>query len=176
MSRQPTRELAPTAVAAGTWSVVPSASTASFAVRDKLVTTVRGRFPIVSGTVVTAAGGKVVRAVIELDVAGVSSGNGHRDADLLKPRFLSAASHPTIVVEGEESEPADPGWTLRARLSARGASCPVTVAVTPTLIEEERVRVHVSGRLDRTGLGMRVPTFVIGRYVDLEVDALFERS
>ena len=176
MSRQFAQDLAPAAVAAGTWTIVVPASTATFTVRDKLVSTVHGSLPITSGTVVTEAGGRVVRAIIELHVAGVATGNTHRDRDLHKPRFLDAAAHPTIIVEAGQTEPQDAGWTAEARLSARGASCPLTLEVTPTSVEGERVRVRVTGRLDRTGLGMRVPTFIVGRFVELDVDVLFERT
>jgi hypothetical protein len=34
----------------------------------------------------------------------------------------------------------------------------------------EGVRVHVHGRFDRTGMRMRVPRFVIGRFIDVDVD------
>ena len=35
---------------------------------------------------------------------------------------------------------------------------------------------QVTGRLDRSGLGIRVPTFIVGRYIDVEVRALFQHA
>lgn len=170
MSSQAEQALRPAEVPAGTWIVDGPASSAQFTVRDKLVTTVRGSFPVAGGTVVTDAGGHVVGARLELAAAGVTTGNDHRDRDLLTPRFLDAADHPTIVVEAGSTEPTTSGWTVDARLSARGSSCPVTLEVIPTATAAGCVEVHVGGRLDRTGLGMRVPTFIVGRHVDVDVD------
>lgn len=175
MNPQFARALAPAAIPSGTWTVVPDTCTAAFTVRDKLVATVHGTFPVNAGTVVTDTGGVVVRARMELDVAGVTTGNAHRDRDLQKPQFLDAAGHPTIVVESGPTSPGESGWTVQAELSARGASCPLELHVTTTSVDDDRVRVRGAGRLDRTGLGMRVPAFIVGRHLEIDVDALFER-
>jgi polyisoprenoid-binding protein YceI len=175
MNPQYVHDLSPAAIRSGTWTVVSDACTAKFAVRDKLVATTHGALPIHSGTVVTDEGGNVVRARMELDVSGVTTGNAHRDRDLQKPQFLDAANHPTIVVEASPTSPSTSGWTIQARLSARGASTPVELHVNPTMVSDRQVRVRVTGQLDRTGLGMRVPAFIIGRHLEIDVDALFER-
>ncbi len=176
MSAQPVRRLAPAELAAGTWTAVPDACTAGFDVRDKLVTTVHGTFPVTGGTVLTEAGGTVTSARMELDVAGVATGNVRRDRDLHKPHFLDAAGHPRILVEAGRTTPSESGWTVRARLSARGASCPLELQVAITSADDERVRVRMTGRLDRSELGIKAPVFIIGRYLEIEVDALFERT
>jgi len=33
----------------------------------------------------------------------------------------------------------------------------------------------VTGRLDRTGLGIRTPTFIVGRMIDIDVRLAFRR-
>lgn len=175
MSERAPAIVSPAWVPAGTWVVDPERSTAGFAVRDKLVTTVHGSFPIASGTVVTASDGQVVSAVLTLDVDGVSTGNGRRDRDLAKPRFLDAGAHPTIVVEAGSTTTRATGWRVEATLSARGAATPLVLEVVPTSVEERAVRVRATGRLDRTGLGIAVPTFVVGRYLDVEVDLVATR-
>ena len=38
------------------------------------------------------------------------------------------------------------------------------------------VRATVTGTLDRSGLGMRAPSFIVGRYLEIEVDLRFERT
>ena len=166
--------LAPAAVSAGTWAIVPEASTARFTVRDKLVTTVHGSFPVRSGTATIRAGGDVAGAHVELDVAGVATGNARRDKDLRNARFLDAVGHPTLVVQTGPSAAGASGWQLAATLSARGASVPLTLEVTPMAQQGERVTVRVTGRLDRTGLRIKAPTFIVGRYIDIEVQAVFE--
>lgn len=59
-----------------------------------------------------------------------------------------------------------------ATLSARGAQCPLTLQASPLSEEGGGIRVQVHGRLDRKSLGMSVPSFIIGRYLDLDVDLL----
>jgi polyisoprenoid-binding protein YceI len=176
MSSQADKVLRPADVPAGTWTVDGPASTARFSIKDKLVHTVRGSLPVATGAVVTDVAGQIVSATVELDTAGIMTGNGRRDRDLLGRHFLDAEAHPRIVVEAGTTTTGDGGWTVHAHLSARGASCPLDLEVTPTTLEDEHVRVHVTGRLDRTGLGMRVPSFIVGRDVELDIDLELTRG
>ena len=113
---------------------------------------------------------------MQLDVTGIATGNTRRDKDLRKPAFFDVAEHPELVVRAKSTTAGPSGWQLTATLSARGASCPLDLEVTPTAWEDQRIRVQATGRLDRKGLGMKVPTFIVGRYVDVQVDAVFERA
>lgn len=162
-------------VTAGRWTLVPTESTARFRVRDKLLGWAKGTIPVRNGTVVIGSGGRVEAAEVELDVAGIDTGNRHRDNDLGKPRFLSAAAHPTIRVDSDAGPSSVDGWRLVARLTARGTTVPLELAVALLAVDEGSARVRITARLDRTGLGMRVPTFVVGRTIDIEVDAVFRR-
>jgi polyisoprenoid-binding protein YceI len=170
------KALAPTEVAAGTWSLVPEATTARFAVRDKLVTTARGTLPVLSGGVTVGSDGQVSNICVELDAAGVDTGNARRDKDLRASRFLDVLEHPTIVVQAEAAKAGPTGWQLAAELTARGRRCQLTLDVVALDRDGDRVRTRVTGRLDRSGLGIRVPTFIVGRYVDLDVTAAFDRA
>ncbi len=38
------------------------------------------------------------------------------------------------------------------------------------------IRLHVRGRLDRRPLGIKAPSFVVGRFVELEADLTFRLS
>ncbi len=162
-------------VAAGHWTLVAGESTARFRVRDKLFGVAVGTIPVRSGRVVVGPGGRVDSAEVELDGAGIGTGNRHRDNDLRKPRFLSVDAHPTIRVDSDGGPPSGDGWRLGARLAARGADVPLELAVVLVAVDEGSARVHITARLDRTGLGIRVPTFVVGRMIDIEVDAAFRR-
>ena len=168
---------APTpAIAAGEWRLVASGCTARFSVRDKLVTTVHGSLPIVGGSVRTSTDGGLEKARIELEVAGVATGNRRRDKSLLGTPFLDAAGHPLVIVEAGPAPRSNGGWTLMATLSARGRSAPVELVARPTEVTATRVCATVAGTLDRSGLGMRAPSFVVGRYLAIEVDLQFERT
>ena len=143
----------------GTWHVVSDVSTARFTVRDKVVGTVHGTLPIRLGTVT-------------LDAVAIDTGNPRRDRDLAKPRLLDTATHPLVVVTAGPSTPGPQGWDLDATLSARGATCPLTLRADPVAEDTAGIRVHVTGRMDRKGLRKTVPTFIIARYLDIDVDLL----
>ncbi|UUW89578.1 YceI family protein [Pimelobacter simplex] len=159
-----------TAVATGVWSLDPRTSSARFRVRDKLATTTRGTVPLVGGGAVVDDAGTVTGAFVELDLAGIDTGLARRDAHLRSPGLLGTDEHPVARVETTAVEPTPDGWRARARLRARGGSAPLDLAVRVAEHGAGHVVVHVAGDLDRSPLGMRVPSFVIGRTVHLEVD------
>jgi polyisoprenoid-binding protein YceI len=153
----------------GRWTVLAGRSTAGFHVRDKLVTTVHGTMPVVGGAVAAAEDGAVT-AYVEVGVAGIDTGNARRDRDLHKPPFLDVEAHPVVRLEVTGVTATDDGWTAEARVHARGRTAPVTLAVRRTDAGGDDLRLHVTGRLDRAALGIRAPSFIIGRHVDLEAD------
>ncbi|MFZ0160047.1 MAG: YceI family protein [Kineosporiaceae bacterium] len=164
------------AASAGRWSVVVENSEARFHVRDKLVTTVHGSMPIEAGTVVVADDGTVTDAWISLSAPGIATGNSHRDRDLRKPRFLDAAAFPSVRVEVEAATSTPTGCTARAGVLARGMRAPLDLTAETVAEAGAEVRIRVSGRLDRLPLGIKAPTFVIGRYLDLEADLTLRRQ
>lgn len=161
---------------AGRWSVAGSVSTARFQVRDKLAWTVRGSMPVESGAVVISPEGEVTEAWVDLSVVGIATGNAHRDRDLCRRGLLDAESHPTVRVAVRQGRSTPTGWTARAVVLARGAEAPVDLLVETVAESGDDIRVRVSGRLDRKPLGIQPPTFIIGRYLDLEADLMFRRE
>lgn len=157
-------------LAAGRWRVVADASTARFTVKDKMVLTVHGTLPITSGSVDLTTDQRVESATVELDASRIDTANTRRDHDLAKPKLLDTAAHPTVVVSAHSTSIRRDGWGLAATLSARRADAPMDLAAGLVGVDGGAVRVHVSGRLDRQPLGIQVPTLVIGRYLDLDVD------
>ena len=159
----------------GRWTVRPEASSASFSVRDKLVTTVHGSLPVVTGQVEVAPDGTVLTAYVEVSVAGIATGNDRRDKDLRKPQVLHAQTHPTVRVHVTDVTTTSDGWTAQALVDARGRSAPVTLTVQPADDPEQELTVRVTGQLDRAPLGIRAPTFIIGRFVNLNVTLALHR-
>jgi polyisoprenoid-binding protein YceI len=170
-------EPAPVSAAAARWTVVPEASQARFHVRDKLVTTVHGTMPVEDGDVLVSQTGGVTAGSISVSVAGIATGNAHRDRDLRKPRFLDAQNHPLVRITVDTATRTSDGFTARATLLARGVRVPVDlVAVVEGSASTSEVRVHVTGTLDRRPLSIKAPTFIIGRYVCLDADLIFRRA
>jgi polyisoprenoid-binding protein YceI len=150
--------------------VVADASTARFTVKDKAVLTVHGTLPITSGSIDLTVDQRVESATVELDASRIDTANTRRDHDLAKPRFLDTTAHPTVVVSAQSTSTRPDGWGLVATLAARQANAPLDLDASLAGDDGEAVRVHVTGRFDRQPLGIRVPSLVIGRYLDLDVD------
>lgn len=165
----------------GVWTVLPGSARAAFRVRDKLVGHASGTIPVRSGTVRLGPGGGVESARLELDAAAIDTGNAHRDRDLRTPRFLATGDHPLIVVEAGPAPLRGPGWVVPATLTARGAAAPVELTVTldaadeAGVASEPAVTVRVTGRLDRSPLGLRAPAVLIGRIVELDARLTLRR-
>ena len=161
---------------AGRWSVVGELSAGRFQVRDKLVTTTRGSMPVERGAVSVSTQGELGEAWVDLSVAGIATANEHRDSHLREQRFLDATTHPTVRVAVREATVASDGWTAAAVVHARGSEAPVDLTAEIVALSSDEIRLRVSGRLDRMPLRIKAPTFIVGRFLDLEADLTFRRD
>ena len=171
-------EPTPIPAARAQWTVVPDASQARFHVRDKLVTTVHGTMPVEDGGVVVSDSGDVTGGWVTVSVAGIATGNRHRDRDLRKPRFLDAERFPAVRITVDTTTTTSDGCTAEGNVLAKGVAVPVDLVAV--LAEgspsASQVRVRITGTLDRRPLQIKAPTFVIGRYVELDADLTFRRA
>lgn len=98
------------AAAQDAWQLDPQHSSAQFSVRHLEVSTVRGAFTKVSGSVVydpAALNKSSIQTTI--DAASVDTRVDMRDNDLRSPRFLDAQKYPTITFQSKKVEPAGAG-------------------------------------------------------------------
>jgi polyisoprenoid-binding protein YceI len=162
-------------ITAGRWEVLNSLSGAGFAVRNLGVKTVRGTVPIRAAWVEVDGQGRPVAVKAELDLTGIATGNARRDRDLAKPNLLDTARHPTLRFQGRP-EADGSGWTVTGRIDAHAAS--VDVAVDVTVLDgrdPNRVPVRARTVFDRRELGIKAPRFLIGRRIEVSVDAVLQR-
>jgi polyisoprenoid-binding protein YceI len=168
-----TTQLQALPMAAGTWAVSDSRTRVSFSVGN-LRHRVHGSVPLSWGEVQVDAAGAPVRVRAELDLNGLDTGIARRDADLRKPRFLDIDRYPTMTWTADRfTRSPDGAWTAEGLLGVRGTSTPLTVTGAPEAAAPDGgwVRVRGSAVLDRAAVGIRVPSFVIGREVWIDVDA-----
>ena len=173
-----TARLSPMTVRAGTWSVSDSRTQVGFTATN-FGRAVHGSVACGSGTVVVDDTGAPVRAHAELDLESLATGIAKRDVDLRKPRFLDIDRHPTMRWTAERFTPAaDGGWTAEGVLSVRGTSAPVHLTGTVESADPggEWLRVRASGVVDRTVVGIRAPSVLIGRRVTMRIDAWLVRA
>ena len=158
-------------LAAGTWDVSDSRTRVTFSVRN-LGTPMHGSVACRWGTVEVDGTGAPRRVTAEIDLTSVDTGIAKRDADLRKPSLLDIDRHPTMTWTADRfTRDEDGRWVAEGVLRVRGTSVPLTVTGPAELQPDGWVRVRATASLDRTAVGIRAPRFLIGRRVDIDVDA-----
>ena len=117
---------------ANVWTVDPAHSSAQFAVRHMMVSTVRGTLGQVSGTIAwDGKDAKTIQADITIDVAGLDTGVDKRDDHLRSPDFFDAANHPKITFKSKRVVPGAAAGTFKlvGDLTIRGNTKEVTLDV-----------------------------------------------
>ena len=161
---------APVAVA-GTWTVSDSRTRVTFSVRN-FGRPVHGAVACQWGTVEIDGTGAPLRVAAEIDLGSVDTGIAKRDADLRKPWLLDIDRHPAMTWTADRFTRADDGrWVAEGVLQVRGTSVPLTVTGPAELQPDGWIRVRGTASLDRTAVGIRAPRFLIGRRVEIDVDA-----
>ena len=103
-------------VATATWQLDPTHSSAEFSVKHMMMTTVRGRFKEVRGTLTADEEHPEGCCVdVEIDVASIDTGNADRDKHLRSPDFFDGERYPKITFTSKrvEGRPANPGDRFR---------------------------------------------------------------
>jgi polyisoprenoid-binding protein YceI len=121
-----------TAVATA-WTVDPTHSHAEFAVRHLMISTVKGRFAEVTGTLIGDEH-HPEEASIELTIpaAGIDTREDQRDAHLRSADFFDAAAHPVIRFRSTRIARAGNGnFSVTGDLTIRGVARQVTLDVVP---------------------------------------------
>lgn len=119
---------APT-IAPTQWTIDSTHSNVEFSVKHLMITTVKGRFGAVAGTLDLA--GPVPSVTATIDVATVDTRTAQRDDHLRSPDFFDVARYPTIgfrstSLEGTFASPGD-RFRIHGELTIRGTAKPVTL-------------------------------------------------
>ena len=114
-----------------TWAIDPGHTVAEFGVKHLMVSTVKGRFTGVSGTIeldeqdVTRS-----RVDVAIDVATVNTHDEKRDAHLRSDDFFAAEQFPRITFTSTKVEPnGKDRLNVSGDLTIRGVTLPVTLDV-----------------------------------------------
>jgi polyisoprenoid-binding protein YceI len=151
---------AATAAVATSWKIDPSHSHAEFAVRHLMISTVKGRFAEVTGTL-TGDESDPDGASIELTIpiAGIDTRETQRDAHLRSADFFDADNHPAIRFTSSTIVKAGDQFTVTGDLTIRGITRPVTLQVVPggrarDPWGNERLGFSATTRLNRKDFGL----------------------
>jgi len=123
--------LIPVLSLAAEWKVDPNHSTAGFAVRHMMVSTVRGSFSGPKGTVdYDPANLDASKANLTIDATTVDTRNENRDKDLRSAKFFDVEKYPTITFVSKRVIPQAQGkFQLLGDMTMHGVTKEVTFAV-----------------------------------------------
>lgn len=121
----------PVTAATNTWTIDPNHSSAQFAVRHLGLSTVRGAFTKVNGTVELDSSDMSKSSVnVTIDAASVDTRVEGRDKDLKSDHFFDVEKYPTITFKSTKVEQVSPGQLkVTGELTIHGTTKPVVLDV-----------------------------------------------
>jgi polyisoprenoid-binding protein YceI len=166
-----------TAVAAGTWTADLEYTRVTFAARHLLGSTVHGTIAVISGTVEVGDDGRARRLHAALDPGSIDTANPRRDSDLRGQRFLAVDAYPLMEVIADRITATAGGWLADAVLRGRGREAPLRVDATlESAATGPHLHVSATTRLDLRAAGIRVPGFLVRRFVEVSVSSRLTRQ
>ena len=173
----------PTATGLTTWSIDPAHSHVEFAVKHLMISTVKGRFAIVRGTVQTVDGDPSRSTVnIEIDVDSIDTREAQRDAHLKSPDFFDAQQFPTLTFTSTRiSDVRGEDFRLIGDLTIHGVTREVALDVTSEGRGKdpwggERAGFSATGKIKRSEFGLtwnqvlETGGFVVGDDIKIHLD------
>jgi polyisoprenoid-binding protein YceI len=145
-----------------TWQIDPKHSSAQFAVTHLMISTVRGEFHQVNGTVVIDDADISRSSVnVTIDASTVDTREPDRDKHLMSPDFFDVARYPTMTFKSTRVEPAAPGkLKVTGDLTIRGVTKQAVLEVSapkPAIKDPwglQRTAVSGSTKINRQDFGV----------------------
>lgn len=117
--------------AAAVYDFDASHTAAQFSVTHLMVSTVRGQFSNVKGTVeIDDKDASMVKVDATIDASTVDTREPKRDTHLKSPDFFDVAKYPTINFKSKKSQKAGDGYKITGDLTMHGVTKEVVLDVT----------------------------------------------
>ena len=153
----------PAAAATSTWQIDPAHTAAQFSVRHLAISTVRGAFSKVTGTVIFDDKDVSKSSVdVTIDVSTVDTREPNRDKDLKSDHFFDVANYPTMTFKSTKVEQAGAGkLKVTGNLTIHGVTKEVVLDVDgPTAPVKDpwgnqRAAVNATTKIDRQDYGVK---------------------
>jgi polyisoprenoid-binding protein YceI len=147
-------------VAVSTWQIDPKHSTAEFAVRHMMITTVKGHISGLEGTINLDERDPTSSTVdASLDAATIDTREPQRDAHLRSADFFDVAQFPRIAFRSTRVEPAGDGYRITGDLTMHGVTREVVLDATLVGRQRdpwgsERAGITAAAQIDRRDFGL----------------------
>ncbi|HEY1204471.1 MAG: YceI family protein [Bryobacteraceae bacterium] len=162
---------------ADTWQIDPMHTAAQFSVRHMGISTVRGAFTKVSGSVQYDAADPSKSTIdVTIDASSVDTRVTMRDNDLRSPAFFDVAKYPTLTFKSRRVEPAGSG-TLRVvgDLTIHGVTKEVMLEVEgPSEPMSAHGSLHMGAtattKISRKDFGVNGAAMMVGDEISITID------
>ncbi len=175
----------PVGAATSDWKIDPQHSSAQFAVKHLMISTVRGEFHGVTGTV-NWDDKDITKSTVDvtIDAASVETREPQRNAHLKSPDFFDVAKYPAITFKSKKVEQAAPGKIkVTGDLTIHGVTKEVVLDVDgPTAPIKDpwgnsRAAINATTKVNRQDFGVKWNAnldgggVVVGDDVSITIDA-----
>jgi polyisoprenoid-binding protein YceI len=175
----------PSLAGTSTWKIDPQHSAAQFSVRHMAISTVRGAFSKVNGTIVIDDQDITKSTVdVAIDVSTVDTREAARDKDLRSDHFFDVEHFPTMTFKSKKVEQVSPGkLRVTGDLTIRGTTKEVVLDVEgPTAPVKDpwgnqRAAANATTKINRQDFGVKWNAtldnggVVVGDDVNINIDA-----
>ena len=181
----------PRLAGASHWEIDPQHTSASFAVRHLVVSTVRGTLGTVTGSM-NLNEADITKSSVEasIDAAGMLTRDGMRDEHLKGPDFLYVTKYPTVTFKSKKVDKvADGTFKVTGDLTLRGVTKEIALNVegTPKAFHDQMGVLKLGGvaktKINRRDFGMEYGKtlvdgggLVVGNDVDIIIDIELEQA
>lgn len=151
-----------------TWTIDPAHSIAEFAVKHMMVSTVKGRFRSLEGTLhIDEANPSNSWVSASIDVASIDTAEPQRDAHLRSDDFFNAEKYPQMTFRSKRVEQVDEeNWRVIGDLTIRD--------VTKEVVLDTRFEGRVTDPWGKERIGFTAETVLNRKEFGLKWNALLE--
>lgn len=172
------------AAQAQTWQIDANHSAAQFAVRHLAISTVRGRFDKMSGTVVYDPADPTKTTIdAVIDATTINTHIERRDNDLRGEKYFDVAKYPTLTFKSKRVEPAGSGrLKVTGDLTMHGVTKEVVLDVADIVGPAkdargtERMGATATTKLKRRDFGINGGSSVVADDVNITIDLELMKS
>jgi polyisoprenoid-binding protein YceI len=164
------------------WKIDPAHTLVEFSAKHMMITTVKGRFTDVEGTIYTDEQNPTKSSVeTTIKAASLDTRTDQRDTHLRSGDFLDVEKFPTITFKSTRVEGDKDRFELTGDLTIRGATRPITLDVSFEGRSKdpwggERAGFTATGKIDRRDFGLtwnvalETGGILVGHDIKIEID------